>query len=256
MADTHTAVIVGAGLAGAKAAEALRDGGFDGRVVLVGREPEAPYERPPLSKDYLRGDSPREKAFVHPPEFYADRDVELLTGAEAIALDLHERSVELEDGRRLPYDRLLLATGSRPRRPPIEGIELPGVHLLRTMADADRLRRALAEGGPLVLIGAGWIGCEVAASARQLGVDVTLVDQMAAPLERVLGPEVGGFFADLHRRHGVELRMGSGVARIEGDDRVRRVVLADGTKVDAAAVLVGVGIVPETGLAAAAGLAI
>ena len=249
MADSRTFVIVGAGMAGAKAAESLRTEGFEGRIALVGSESEAPYERPPLSKDYLRGESPREKARVHPDGFYDEHDIELITGETAVAMDAGARTVTLDSGRVLDYDRLLLATGSVPRRPPIPGADLPEVHVLRTLADSDRLRDVIAQGGPLVLVGAGWIGCEIAASARQLGAQVTLVDQAQAPLEQVLGPEVGGHFAALHRAHGVELRLGSGVARIEGGAGVERVVLADGTSLEAAAVLLGVGVAPDTRLA-------
>ena len=254
MADPRTFVIVGAGLAGAKAAETLRADGFEGRVVLIGEEPEAPYERPPLSKDYLRGESPLEKALVKPREFWDEQDVELLTGARAVAIRREERRVELEDGGSVGYDRLLLATGSLPRRPPIPGADLPGVHVFRTLADADRLRRVLQGGGPLVLVGAGWIGCELAASARQLGAEVVLIDHAAAPLERVLGAEVGGWFAELHRRHGVRLELGAGVERLEGGRMVERVRLADGRAVEAAAVVLGVGVTPATELAESAGL--
>jgi 3-phenylpropionate/trans-cinnamate dioxygenase ferredoxin reductase subunit len=254
MADSRAYVIVGGGMAGAKAAETLREEGFDGRVIVVARESAPPYERPPLSKDYLRGESPAEKAYVQPPEYWAEHDVELLGGTSAAAIDRTAREVELDDGRRLAYERLLLATGAIPRRPPIPGAELDGVHTLRTLEDSDRLRALASAGGPLVLIGAGWIGCEVAASARQLGAEVTLVDQVQAPLENVLGAEIGGWFGALHRSHGVTLKLGAGVARLEGDGRVERVTLTDGTTIDAAAVLVGVGVAPDTRLAEAAGL--
>jgi 3-phenylpropionate/trans-cinnamate dioxygenase ferredoxin reductase component len=250
-----TFVIVGAGLAGAKAAEALREEGFDGRVVLVGAEPERPYERPPLSKDYLRGESPREKAYVHPAAFYAEQDIELRLGTAVEAIDpgAHELVLGAE---RLRYDRLLLATGAEPRRLVIAGGDLDGVHLLRTFADADALRARLDAGGRVVVVGAGWIGSEVAASARQKGLEVTLVDPLSVPLERVLGAEVGAVYRDLHRERGVDLRLGTGVAAFEGDGRVERVRTSDGGAIDCDLVVVGVGVAPRVGLAQEAGLAV
>lgn len=253
---TRTFVIVGASLAGAKAAETLRDEGFDGRVVLVGAEPERPYERPPLSKEYLRGEAEAESVYVHPEGFYAERDIELRTGAEVTALDVPGRTVTLADGDRLEWDALLLATGSEPRRLPIAGAGLEGVHYLRTRSDSDRLKAVIGAGGRLVVIGAGWIGAEVAASARSGGMGVTLVERASVPLETVLGAEVGRFYADVHRDHGVELLTDAGVEAIEGDGRAERVLLADGRAIDCAAVVVGVGVVPRTALAEAAGIAV
>src|SRR5829696_8463198 len=228
-------------MAGAKAAETLREEGFDGRIVLVGGEPEAPYERPPLSKGYLTGASAREDARVHPAGFHEEHDIELITGTAATGLDPAARAVELGDGRRLTYDRLLLATGAEAVRPPLPGSELDGVHVLRTLADADALRADLARGGPLVVIGAGWIGCEVAASARELGVEVTLLEYAATPLHRVLGPELGEFFAGVHREHGVRVVTDSRGEAIEGDTRARAVRLADGRRLDCDTVVLGVG---------------
>jgi len=173
MTSNETHVIVGASLAGAKAAETLRDEGFDGRVVLIGEETDRPYERPPLSKDYLRGEAGREKVYVHPASFYADRDIELRLGRSAVALDTASRDVELDDGNRVRYDRLLLATGAAPRRLPIPGADLGGVLYLRSVEDSDALRARLVAGGSVVVVGSGWIGSEVAASARQRGLDVT-----------------------------------------------------------------------------------
>jgi 3-phenylpropionate/trans-cinnamate dioxygenase ferredoxin reductase subunit len=254
VADRRTFLIVGAGMAGAKAAETLREEGFDGRIVLVGADPERPYERPPLTKGYLLGDSPRDEAFVHPPTFYAEHDVELEAGTEVTALDLGARSATLGDGRTLGFDRLLLATGAVPRVPPIAGTELDGVHVLRTLAHSDALRERLAEGANVAVIGAGWIGCEVAAAARTRGAEVTLIEQTATPLEGVLGPELGGFFADVHARHGVHLEMGARVERIEGSGRVEAVTLQGGTRIACDTVVIGVGVAPETRLAEAAGL--
>ena len=249
-------VIVGAGLAGAKAAETLREEGYDGRVVLLGAEDERPYERPPLSKEYLRGEAERESAAVHEAGFYAGHDIELRTGTAVTALDAGARELELHGGERLAFDRLLLATGAEPRRLRLPGADLDGVHLLRTLADSDALRRRVNAGGRLAVVGAGWIGSEVAASARERGLDVTMIAPQSVPLERVLGLEVGGIYADLHRAHGVELRMQAGVAGFEGDGRVERVTLKDGASIDCDAVAVGVGAAPRTALAEAAGLAV
>jgi 3-phenylpropionate/trans-cinnamate dioxygenase ferredoxin reductase subunit len=250
VADRRSFVIVGAGLAGAKAAEALREHGFDGRITLIGSEPEEPYERPPLSKAYLIGDAAREETRVHPEGFYGRRDIELLTATTATGLDPVAHRVALADGATLDYDRLLIATGAVPRRPPIPGAGLEGVHVLRTLADADGLRTELAPGARLVVVGAGWIGCEVAAAARRLGADVTLVEQAGAPLQGVLGPALGAFFADVHRAHGVDLLTGAGVEAIEGRARVEQVRLAGGRTVPCDAVLLGVGVAPDTAFAA------
>ena len=257
MSDTPTHVIVGAGLAGAKAAESLREEGFDGRIVLIGEEPERPYERPPLSKGYLRGEAEREKAYVHPVDFYERHDIELRTATPVERVDTRERYVGLFDGERLPYDRLLLATGAEPRRLSIPGAELEGVHYLRDLAHADAIAARLAKGsGRVVVIGAGWIGAEVAASARQKGLGVALVEMSAVPLERVLGYEVGATYAQLHRDHGVELHTGVGTEAFEGDGRVERVRLSDGRTLDCDFVVVGVGVTPRTRLAEWAGLGV
>ncbi len=250
-------VIVGAGLAGAKAAETLRDEGFDGRVVLIGDEPERPYERPPLSKGYLAGSSPRDDARVHPPGFYSDRRIELRTRTTVERVDTAARAVEFSGGERLRYDRLLIATGAEPRRLPVPGADLAGVLRLRDLADADALAAALRNGsGRLVVVGAGWIGAEVAASARSLGAEVALVERAELPLAHVLGPELGRFYADLHRANGVDLHTNSQVEGFEGSDRVEAVRLAGGRILDADVVVVGVGVAPRTELAAQAGLAV
>jgi 3-phenylpropionate/trans-cinnamate dioxygenase ferredoxin reductase component len=249
-------VIVGAGLAGAKAAETLREEGYDGRLLLLGAEPERPYERPPLSKEYLRGEAEREDASVHAAGFYAEHDIELRTGTAVTALDAGARELELHGGERLAFDRLLLATGAAPRRLSLPGAQLDGILALRTLADSDALRARLDGGGRLVVVGAGWIGSEVAASARQRGLDVTLVAPEAVPLQRVLGLEVGAVYRDLHRDHGVDLRMEARVEAFEGDGRVERVRLQDGAAIACDAVVVGVGVAPRTALAEAAGLAV
>jgi 3-phenylpropionate/trans-cinnamate dioxygenase ferredoxin reductase subunit len=256
MPTDQTFAIVGAGLAGAKAAETLREEGFDGRLVLLGAEPERPYERPPLSKDYLRGEAERAGAYVHEEGYYAEHDIELRVGESVAGLDVGRGELALADGERLAYDRLLLSTGAEPRRLSIPGAELDGVHLLRTFADSDAIRARLDAGGRLVVIGAGWIGSEVAASARQRGMEVTLIAPEAVPLERVLGPEVGAVYLDLHRDHGVDMRMQAGVATFEGDGRVERVRTQDGATIDCDAVVVGAGAMPRTELADAAGIAV
>src|SRR4051794_36425174 len=220
---TDTFIVVGAGFAGAKAVETLREEGFDGRVVLIGDEPERPYERPPLSKDYLRGDAERETIYVHAERFYAEHDVELRLGRRAVELDVGRRELVLDDGEWLRYDRLLLATGAEPRRLAIPGSGLDGVLYLRSVADCDALRARLERGGSLVVIGAGWIGSEVAASARERGLEVTVLDPQTVPLERVLGVEVGAVYRDVHLDHGVRMRLGSTVEAFEGADRVERV---------------------------------
>jgi 3-phenylpropionate/trans-cinnamate dioxygenase ferredoxin reductase subunit len=183
MSQTETHVIIGAGLAGAKTAEALRDEGFDGRIALLGAEAEQPYERPPLSKDYLRGESPRAKARVHEGGYYAANEIELRTGTTVTAVDLGTRQVTLDHGEQLRFDRLVLATGAEPRRLPLPGSELTGIHYLRDLADADALKGAFATGGKVVVVGGGWIGMEVAASARQLGLEVTVVERADARLK-------------------------------------------------------------------------
>jgi 3-phenylpropionate/trans-cinnamate dioxygenase ferredoxin reductase subunit len=258
MAAQDPFVIVGAGLAGARAAETLREEGFDGPVVLVGAEAELPYERPPLSKGYLNGAAARESAAVHDGGWYAAHDVELRTGVRATALDPASHRVALGTGEELGYARLLLATGSSARRLPSTGADLDGVRYLRTLPDADRLLADLSGGGRrVVIIGAGWIGLEVAAAARHHGNAVTVVEPQPTPLHAVLGPAMGGVFAGLHRDHGVELFTGTAVREIRGaGGRVVSVVTDGPGELLADVVLVGVGAVPNTELAAAAGLGI
>lgn len=256
MSDNRTMVIVGASLAGGRAAEALRDEGFEGGVVLVGAEAERPYERPPLSKGYLQGTAGRDAAYLHPADYYGDHDIELRTAIRATAVEPHDSVVILENGERLAYDRLLLATGSEPRALEVPGAALPGVHVLRTLADADKLRDALDAAQAVVVIGSGWIGSEVAASARTLGKAVTLVGREAAPLTRVLGPEVGAIYRQLHTDHGVRLVANTEVESIRGDDTVEAVRTTDGRTVDADLVVVGVGATPRLELARAGRLTI
>lgn len=251
---TQTFVIVGGALAGGKAAAELRSEGFDGRVVVVCDEPDVPYERPPLSKEYLRGEAEKEKAYVHPEEFYAENEIELLRQTSVTAVDPGRSSAQLADGSELSYDKLLLATGAAPREIPVPGADLDGVCYLRTFADCEVLRDRLKQSPRLVVVGAGWIGAEVAASARQLGADVTVVEPMAVPLERVLGPEVGGVYRDVHLEHGVELLLGTGVEAFEGDGVVQRVRTSAGRSLECDFVVVGIGVTPRVQLAEAAGL--
>jgi 3-phenylpropionate/trans-cinnamate dioxygenase ferredoxin reductase subunit len=249
----QTFVIVGASLAGAKAAEELRERGFDGRVILIGAEGERPYERPPLTKDYLRGESEREKAYVHSSDFYEQHEIELLTGPTVTAIDSAGSTIALDDGRELKYDRLLLSTGAEPRRISVPGAELEGVHYLRTLADCDVLRERLDAGGRVAVVGAGWIGSEFAASARQRGLEVTLIDPLALPNERIFGPEIGGFYRDVHMKHGVELVLGEGVEALEGDRDVERVRTTTGRVIDCDFAVIGIGVSPRVNLAADVG---
>jgi 3-phenylpropionate/trans-cinnamate dioxygenase ferredoxin reductase subunit len=249
-----TFVIVGASLAGAKAAEELRNQGFDGRVVLIGAEPELPYERPPLSKDYLRGESEREKARVHDEGFYREHEIELLTGEAATGLDPSGGRVTLKGGQDLEFDRLLLATGAEPRRLDVPGADLEGVYYLRTLADCDSLRERLDGEGRVAVVGAGWIGSEVAASARQRGLEVTVIDPLELPNERIFGREIGEFYRDVHAQHGVQLLLGEGVDAIEGDGAVQRVRTGSGKMVECDFAVVGVGVTPRVELAHEAGL--
>ncbi|HEU5438046.1 MAG TPA: FAD-dependent oxidoreductase [Ktedonobacterales bacterium] len=252
-------VIVGGGIAGASAAEALRREGYAGRVTLVGEEAVPPYERPPLSKEFLLGRLPEERLFPRPAEGYAAEGIELLLGERAVALDVAAHQVRLASGRNLPYRRALIVTGSVPLRLSVPGVELPGVLTLRTVADArvlaEGIRATGATGGRVVIVGAGFIGAEVAADCRMLGVAVTLIEQLGAPMERVLGPEVGGLLAEVHRTHGVDLRLGEAVAAFRGDGRVEEVVTASGARIPCALALVGVGVRPADEWLAGSGVA-
>lgn len=246
-------VIVGGGLAGATAAFALREKGYENRVVLVSEEAQPPYERPPLSKDYLRGAKPSEDTFVRPLADYGTEGIELLRGRRAVTLDAVTRRLNLDDGTSLGYGALLIATGSVPLRLAGARVPLDGVHYLRTLADADALRDAASSASAIAVIGGGWVGSEVAASLRQMGGDVTLISNLPRPLERVLGPEVADVYREVHETHGVRLVRGH-VAAIAGDDRVDGLILSDGRRVAADLVVVGVGAAPRIELATRAGL--
>jgi 3-phenylpropionate/trans-cinnamate dioxygenase ferredoxin reductase subunit len=254
-ASSGTFVIVGAGLAGARAAETLREEGFDGRIVLLGDEAEPPYERPPLSKDYLRRET-RKTPVVHPEGFYAANDIDLQSSTRVTGIDAGMREVLLEGDRRLGYDRLLLATGAIPRRLDVPGADLAGVHYLRTLWDSAALADRIERGGHLTVVGSGWIGSEIAASARQRDCQVTMLEMASLPLERVLGPEVAQIYLDIHRDHGVEFLPETTVERFEGQGRVERVITRDGAKLETDFVVVGIGVAPRVGLAESAGLRI
>ncbi len=256
MGGSRSFVIVGASLAGAKAAETLRAEGFDGRILLIGAEPVRPYERPPLSKHYLQGLEGGHHLFVHDEGYYDAHGIELRLSTRVTSLSTADREVELDSGERIGYDALLLSTGARARRLRLPGSELEGIHYLRSLADAERLRKVLRDGGRIVVVGAGWIGCEIAATAREMGADVAMVGNTSQPLERVLGAELGAFFRDVHAAHGVELHLGVGVEGFRGADRAEEVLLADGTVLAADAVVAGVGATPRVELADAAGLEI
>jgi 3-phenylpropionate/trans-cinnamate dioxygenase ferredoxin reductase subunit len=257
VSDQRTFVIVGAGLAGAKAAETLRADGFAGRVLLIGAEPEAPYERPPLSKQYLAGSKQRRKLDVHEPGWYAAHEVELLVATRAVGLAPAVRAIRLGSGDHVGYDKLLLTTGASPKRLDLPGGGLSGVHYLRTVTDSDTLRAELADGGRrVVVVGGGWIGLETAAAARGHGNQVTVVEPQPVPLLAALGPELGAVFAELHREHGVDLRLRTGVAGFRGAGGRVVAVRTDRGEIPADVVIVGVGARPNTELAEGAGLAV
>ncbi|WP_275006845.1 NAD(P)/FAD-dependent oxidoreductase [Promicromonospora iranensis] len=253
-------VLVGGGLTTARAAEALRAGGYDGDLVVVTAEPHHPYERPPLSKDYLRGEAERDVAFPLDEAWYREHDVTVRTNETVVGLDLTRHHLTLSDGGTLTFAKALLAPGSTPRTLDQPGTDLAGVHYLRTIDDSDRISSTLLEAslegvGRLVVIGDGWIGLEVAASARSLGLDVTVVGRGSHPLGRVLGPEMSDFYAGVHAEHEVHLLRNASVMRILGaDGRVTGVDLTDGRRIGADVVVIGVGAAPNVGLAEAAGL--
>ena len=247
-------VLIGGGLAAATAAETLRTRGYHGNLTVVTDEPHAPYERPPLSKQVLTGDADPTTTAVHPASFYTDHDIDLLTSDALTAIDRHTATVTLASGTDLHYDRLLLATGARARGLRLNEHPLQGIHTLRSLDDAVHLRDGLRNAGHVTVVGAGWIGCETAAAARTLGAEVTLVDPLETPLQRVLGARVGAVFADRHRSRGVDLRLGTGVSRARGTGRVEQVMLEDGTTIDTDLVVIGIGVTPRTEVAAAAGL--
>lgn len=250
MSADRTFVIVGAGLAGAKAAETLRGEGFEGKVLLLGSETERPYERPPLSKGLLLGTASRDEPFVHEESWYADHKVELRTGVTVIEIDPAAHTIRTVEGETIGYDKLLLATGASPRTIPVQGVDR--ALTLRTFADSDRIAAQVREGTRVVVIGAGWIGLEVAAAARERGAQVTVVESASLPLQRVLGDQMAGVFAKIHEEHGVSFRFDAQIEEITAD----RVRLAGGEDLDADEVILAVGVAPNVGLAVDAGLAV
>ncbi len=252
----QTFVIVGAGRAGAAAAEALRTQGFDGQIALLGDETDHPYDRPPLSKDYLQGKSEKDKVYLHPDGWYAEHDIDVRLGTTVTAVDRTGHKVSTGSGERIPYDRLLLATGSSPRRLRVPGADLDGLLYLRRLDDCEAMKAAFATAHRVAIVGAGWIGLETAAAARAAGCEVTVIERAELPLLHVLGRELAEIYAALHRAHGVEFRLGATTAEIAGTGRASGVRLEDGSLIEADAIVVGVGITPNTELAEAAGLTI
>jgi 3-phenylpropionate/trans-cinnamate dioxygenase ferredoxin reductase subunit len=252
----QTVVIVGAGLAGASAAAELRKSGFDGAVTLLGAEPHRPYERPGLSKGYLQGQMGRDELDFRSAQFYEDKHIDLRLSTTVKAIDRPTQTIVTADSARVRYDRLLLATGAEARHLNIPGSYLPEVHYLRTIEDADAIMRRAARGCRVAVIGGGWIGAEVAASLRRRGNSVAMIAPGRVPLEGVLGTEVGSLFLELHREHGVDLRMGQRATAFLGRGPVEAVATEDGTLIEAGLVVVGVGARPRVDLAVAAGLAV
>jgi 3-phenylpropionate/trans-cinnamate dioxygenase ferredoxin reductase subunit len=255
VASIRRVVVVGSGRAGIRTAEALRKRGFDGSITVLGAESELPYDRPPLSKEFLQKRKTRDEVLLHPASWYGENDVELRLGTEVEEIDRDAAELVLPDGERVPFDALVLATGSTPRTLDVPGADHDGVHYLRRLDDSESLRQALDTGSRLAIIGGGWIGLECAAAGRRAGLDVTLLEAESLPLGKVLGLEMAQLFVDLHREKGVDIRTGVKVESLETHgDRITGVELADGEVVEADVVLVGVGIAPNTGLAEKAGL--
>jgi 3-phenylpropionate/trans-cinnamate dioxygenase ferredoxin reductase subunit len=252
--EIRRVIIIGAGQAGGETAQRLRQGGFTGDITLIGEEPTAPYQRPPLSKAYLKGELDMERLLLRPASVYVEEQISLLTKTRAVWIDRANRKVRVEGGRELPYDALVLATGAKPRKLPLVGADLDGVHLLRTAHDVDRIRARFAAGAKLIVIGAGYIGLEVAAVARQCGLEVTVVEAAVRPLARVTSPEVAGFFLDEHTRQGVRFVLGGQPAVIKGQEHVTGVGLTDGAELAADIVIAGIGIAPDVALAEQCGL--
>lgn len=254
---TATTIIIGAGQAGGDLATALRQSGYAGRIVLIGDEAAVPYRRPPLSKAFLSGDIAEEALYIKSREAYAKHDIELLTGVRVESIDRAAHTVTLSDGQTLSYDKLAITTGGRARRLPLPGAERPNVHYVRTIEDIARLREQFKQGNRLVIVGGGYIGLEVAAVGIKKGLNVTLVEAMPRLLARVTGPELSQYYDQVHRRHGVDIRLGAGVRELEYDDQqVKAVILQDGTRVPADLLIVGIGLIPNTELAEKAGLAV
>lgn len=256
MAEQQTIVLVGASLAGSSAARALREQGFDGRIILVGAEKDLPYDRPPLSKEYLKGEMEKEKLYLLPTGFYAENNVELQLGARVSKIDPQAKKVQLENGQAIAYDSVLIGTGGRVRKVNAPGADLAGIYYLRTLEDSDAVAAELRPGRRCVVIGAGFIGAEVAATARMKGLEVSILEMAPIPMGRALSEDLGLIYADIHREHGVDLRLNEAIERFEGDKRVQRVIGTAGSVLECDFVVVGVGIEPETSLVAEAGIEI
>ncbi|MXW90390.1 MAG: pyridine nucleotide-disulfide oxidoreductase [Rhodospirillaceae bacterium] len=256
MSADRTFVIVGAGHAGGRAAQAMRQYGFDGRILLIGEEPHVPYERPPLSKELIVTDAGLEKVRLHDAAWYAENRIELIAANAAISIDPASKAVGLADGRTIGFDRLMLTTGARVRRLPVPGADLDGVFYLRTIEDSEAIRARIAAGTEVAVIGGGFIGLEIAGSAAKRGAGVTVLEAADRLMGRSIAPEVSDWFARMHRDRGVDLRLGVSVAAIEGDGAATGVQLGDGTVVPATVVVIGIGILPNVEIAQAAGLAV
>lgn len=256
MTALPVAVILGGGLAGHRAAMALRQAEFDGDVIIIDAEPVRPYDRTFLSKAFLQGTKQSEDLFFDSEDEYADWEIDLLPGTRATAVDFAARRLRLDSGDTLGFDKLLIATGASPLRLRQPGFDLPGVHYLRTLADARAIQAGIADATRVVVVGASFIGSEVAASTRMLGANVTLVDPVSAPMATALGEKIGRIFAGIHQEHGVDLRMGTRVVELRGHGRVEEAVTAEGERIPCDLVVVGVGVRPETGLFAGTGLEI
>jgi 3-phenylpropionate/trans-cinnamate dioxygenase ferredoxin reductase subunit len=251
---SETTVIIGAGQAGCDLSTALRQQGYEGKIVLIGDEPALPYRRPPLSKAYLSGEMETEALYIKPQKAYEKQNVEVRTGVLVTSLDRHAHTVTLDNGETIKYTKLALTTGGRARRLPLPGAEKPNVHYVRTHEDITRLKEQFKPGKRLLIIGGGYIGLEAAAVGVKKELKVTLVEAMPRLLARVTGPELSEYYHSVHQGHGVDIRMGSGVASLEGGEHVDFVVLEDGTRLPADLLIVGIGLIPNTELAAAAGL--
>ena len=254
MANIASYVIVGAGIAGNAAAETLRKQGFEGEVHLVGAEPHRPYDRPPLSKEFLSGSKEQDKLFFKPEDFYAEHSIQLHLGTEATALDPTSKTLTLADGASLRFDKLLLATGSRVRTLPIPGSELEGIHYLRTIDDSQAIAQSMNSASRVVIVGAGFIGSEVAAVCKTAGLEVTVLEIQPQPMAHILGEEMGAIYANLHTSRGIDLRLQEGISGIRGSSRAEQVITDQGNAIDCDFVVIGVGIAPDTTLAKSAGL--
>jgi 3-phenylpropionate/trans-cinnamate dioxygenase ferredoxin reductase component len=254
MAGPARIAIIGAGQAGGQAAYSLRVAGFTGAITLIGDEPSPPYQRPPLSKAYLKGEMEAARLYLKPLEYYAEHNVDLLTGTAAGRIDLAGKRIELENGDPVAWDALVIATGARPRRLPIPGAALPGVLELRTLEDVDRLRPLMTAGKRLVIVGAGYIGLEAAAVGAQLGLRVTVLEAAPQVLARVAGPEISAFYTAEHRAHGTDIRLGAHLVGLDGGEHVTGARMADGEVIPCDLVLIGIGVLPNMEIAQQAGL--